>query len=79
LNVPNENEQSFNYSKLKARTVELELTSRDVAAAIQMTASTYSIKLNGKGEFSQSEIRKICEVLKIEAADIPLYFFTKKV
>ena len=79
LKVSNEKGQPFNYSKLKARTVEMELMGKDVAAALQMSASTYSIKLNGKAEFSQSEIRKICEVLQIEAADIPVYFFAERV
>jgi len=79
LSIQNENEQAYTYSKLRARAVELGLTSREVAAAIRMNASTYSIKLNGKGEFSQSEIRKICKVLLIESADIPMYFFTERV
>ena len=79
MKVRDKNVKTYNYSKLKARTVEMGLLSREVAAAINMSAPTYSMKLNGKAEFSQNEIRKICEFLKIEASDIPLYFFANQV
>lgn len=77
MRVFNNNKRDFDYSKLKARTIEMGLRDKDVAAAINLSASTYSLKLNCKGEFSQGEIRKICEVLHIDAADITLYFFTE--
>lgn len=65
----------FNYSMLKARTAELGKTDRAVATAGKMTPSTYSLKLNGKGEFSQEQICNICEFLQINFCDIPKYFF----
>jgi len=49
---------------------------KDVAVACGMAPSTYSQKLNGKGEFTQNEICNICQFLQIETDDIPLYFFT---
>ena len=51
----------FDYSKLKARTAELGKTDRAVAVAVGMTPSTYSLKLNGKGVFSQKKITSICD------------------
>lgn len=65
----------FDYSQLKARTAELGQTDRAVASAAKMTPSTYSLKLNGKGEFSQDQICAICDFLQICYYDIPKYFF----
>lgn len=70
---------SFDYTKLKARTVEMGKTDKAVAIAAKMTPSTYSVKLNGRGEFDQTEMYDICEFLRIDLRDIPLYFFTAKV
>ena len=67
--------QPWNYSMLKARTAELGKPDRDVAAAGKMTPSTYSLKVNGKGEFSQEQISDICRFLGIDFSDIPRYFF----
>lgn len=69
--------QPWNYSMLKARTVELGKTDRDVAAAGKMSPSTYSLKVNGKGEFSQAQISDICRFLSISFSDIPRYFFAQ--
>ena len=69
----------FNYSKLRGRTAEMEKTDRDVASAARMNPSTYSLKLNGKGSFSQDQICAICAFLGIELADVSAYFFTPKV
>lgn len=70
------NARAFNYSQLKARTAELGKTDKTVATAGKMTPSTYSLKLNGKGDFSQEQICDICEFLQITYGDIPRYFFT---
>lgn len=69
----------FDYSQLKARTAELGQTDRAVAVAAGLTPSTYSLKLNGKGVFSQKQITKICDFLKIAYDAIPQYFFVQKV
>lgn len=63
------------YSLLKARTAELGKTDKDVAVAGKMSPSTYSLKVNGKGDFSQEQISDICSFLRIEFCDIPKYFF----
>lgn len=67
----------FDYSKLKARTAELGKTDRAVAVAVGMTPSTYSLKLNGKGVFSQKQITSICDFLQIAYDAIPQYFFAQ--
>lgn len=77
--VQKEKGQPFDYSQLKARTAELGQTDRAVAAAANMTPTTYSLKLNGKGEFSQGQIVDICDFLRIAYDAIPRYFFTQKV
>lgn len=69
----------WDYSRLKGRTKEAGLRQEDVGTAIGLTPTTYSLKLNNKAEFKQSEIQKVCSVLAIPYAEIPSYFFTKSV
>jgi len=69
----------WDYSRLKGRMKEAGLRQEDVGAAIGLTPTTYSLKLNSKAEFRQSEIEGICQVLNIPFADIPNYFFTARV
>lgn len=69
----------WDYSRLKGRTKEAELRQEDVGTAIGLTATTYSLKLNNRAEFKQSEIEDICRLLDIPFGDIPSYFFTPKV
>lgn len=66
----------FNYSKLRGKTAEMGKADRDVATAAKMNPSTYSLKLNGKGAFTQDQICAICAFLGIELIDVPAYFFT---
>lgn len=66
----------FNYAKLRGKTAEMGKTDKDVATAAKMNPSTYSLKLNGKGVFTQEQICDICAFLKIETDEIPAYFFT---
>lgn len=69
----------WDYSKLRGRTVEMGLRQEDVGCAIGLSSTTYSLKLNNKAEFRQSEIKKICDKLKIPYSEITSYFFTEKV
>ena len=69
----------FDYSKLRGRIAEMGKTDKEVAVAIGMTPSTYSLKQNGKGVFSQDQICGICSYLGIELVDVAAYFFTRKV
>jgi len=70
---------SFNYSKLRGRIREIFKTQQSFADAVGMSTTSLSEKLNNKVEFSQKEIDKTVEVLKIEKSDIPVYFFTLEV
>lgn len=69
----------YDYSKLKGKTKELGLRQEDVGVAAGLTPTTYSLKLNNKGVFKQSEIEAICQLLNISPDMIPTYFFTPKV
>lgn len=79
MKVPNAKTKQYDYSKLKARTAELGVTSKAVAKAGGMTPSTYSLKLNGKSEFTQEQMCNICDFLNIGYCEIPRYFFTLQV
>lgn len=69
----------FDYSKLLGRIKEYGFTQERLASEIGVVVSTLSFKLNNKAFFTQKEIRKICELLEIETAEIGAYFFTLKV
>ena len=69
----------FDYAKLIGRIKEYGFTQEQIAAETGMSKSTFSFKLNNKAFFSQKEIKKICELLEIETAEIGLYFFTLRV
>ena len=70
---------AYDYSKLKGRTKELGYRQEDVGTAAGLTPTTYSLRLNNKGEFRQSEIDAICKFLNISPELIPAYFFMPKV
>lgn len=68
---------TYDYSKLRGRMAEFGYTNKAIASAVGITAATFSIKLNNRGEFSQGEIRKIADILKISCDEIGIYFFCK--
>ena len=70
---------AFDYSKLKGKITELFGTRDKFAQKLGIAPNTLSLKLNGKGEFSQGEIAKMSDVLQIDKQDIPTYFFTRQV
>lgn len=70
---------AFCYSKLSGRIVEIFGTQSAFAISMGFSKATLSQKLNNKTEFSQEEIYKAINLLKLNASDIPLYFFTPKV
>ena len=72
-------EVKFDYSKLKGRIREIFDTQSAFAEAMGMSTTSLSAKLNNKIEFSQKEINKACDLLKIKKEEIPVYFFTPKV
>ncbi len=66
----------FNFSKLQGRIVEKFGTRSAFATACGMAESVLSSRLNNKVYFDAPEIYTICELLDIQAEDIPVYFFT---
>ena len=69
----------YDYSKLRAKTIENGKTNAEVAVLAGMTASTYRQKLTGKSQFTQDQIVSIISVLNLTPQDIPAYFFAKEV
>lgn len=66
----------YDYSKLLGKMKENKLRQEDLAEIIGINAATFSQKLNGKANFKQAEIKKICDILNIAADEIGTYFFT---
>jgi cyanate lyase len=64
-----------NYGKLRGKIRELGLTCADVADEIGISATSFSNKLLGKTDFSQTEMKRLAEVLGIEATEMADYFF----
>ena len=69
----------FDYSKLKGRIKEKNLTQEELANKIGINKSTISLRLNNQSSFIQDEIDKIIKILDIPAEEIKKYFFTEKV
>lgn len=69
----------YDYSKLLGRIKEFRSTQERLSAEIGMSESTLSLKLNSNAFFRQNEIRKICDFLNIDTAEIGAYFFTLEV
>lgn len=70
---------AFRYDKLRGRIREVCETDYVFAEMMGFSKATLSKKLNNKSEFSQPEILRAVEVLKLDKADIPNYFFAPKV
>lgn len=67
------------YSKLRGKIKERFKTQDNFARALGIGRVALSQKLNGKVDFSQSEISKSVSLLEISCDDISEYFFTEKV
>ena len=68
----------MSYSKLKGRIVEKFGTQAAFAAAMGWREALLSAKLNGKSQWSFSEVMKACELLEIPLNEAHLYFFCAK-
>lgn len=67
---------SASYAKLRGRIKEKFGTQDNFAAAMEMDRSTLSLKLNGKSNWTSTEIEKACILLEIPLAEAHAYFFT---
>lgn len=67
---------SASYAKLRGKIKEKYGSQDNFAAAMEMDRSTLSLKLNGKSDWTRTEIEKSCYLLQISAVDVYAYFFT---
>ncbi len=67
------------YRKLRGKIVEVFGTMSNFAKEMGYSERTMSLKINGKIDFSQSDIMKMVCLLGLRDKDIPVYFFTNKV
>ncbi|MBY6836942.1 DUF739 family protein [Clostridium botulinum] len=70
---------AFNYNKLRGKIIEIFGTQGCFARYLGVSERTLSLKLNNKIFFSQDEIVKSSELLKIDSNKIQFYFFEKEV
>lgn len=69
----------FDYSKLLGRIKEFGKTQEEFASAIGISATTLSLKLNGRAFFTQREMDKACAALELDKTEVGAYFFAPKV
>ena len=70
---------AYDYSKLLGKIKEKFDTQDDFAKALGISRTSLSLKLNCKAQFNQTEMEKASELLGIDSAKIPAYFFNKEV
>ena len=63
------------YGRLKERIKELFGNQKNFAKHLGKDVSTLNLKLNGKIDWSLSDIREVCQALDISKEDVPDYFF----
>lgn len=70
---------AYDYRKLRGRIKEVCGTQDQFSKKLGIGRVSLSQRLNNQLEFSQDEMLKTCDILKIERAEIPVYFFTIEV
>ncbi len=68
----------MDYEALRHKIRACGLTQKDVATCIGISEGQLNRKLAGIYVFRQDEIAKIAELLEIDGAEIPRYFFCPK-
>lgn len=63
------------YPKVKGYFVEHGIKQKDVAILLDMSVSTFNNKLNGTGDFTVQQVKKMCKDLNMRAE----IFFTQDV
>ncbi len=69
----------YDYSKLLGKIKEKCGSHGKFATALGLSERSLSLKLNGKREWKQTEIETAINLLNVNAKDIPIYFFARKV
>lgn len=67
-----------NTLKIKARMVELGLTQKDIATALELATPTVNQKLNNKRPMNLNEANLIANILNIDSFQYCEYFFYNK-
>lgn len=70
---------AWDYNKLRGKIKEMFGTQDQFAEAIGIGRVSLSQRLNNQLEWTQEEMLKSCDALKIDYTEIPTYFFTLKV
>lgn len=65
----------YDYSKLSGKIVENFGTRYEFANAMGWSERTLSLKMSGKRDWRQRDIRKAVKILNLSNDDIPIYFF----
>lgn len=66
---------SKGYRKLRGKIREKFVTQDNFAEAMELNSSTLSAKLNGRTDWTRSEIERAQQLLDIPPTDIAVYFF----
>ena len=69
----------FNHSKLRGAIKEVFMFEMHFAKAMGISHNTLSNKLRGEKDFTQSEMARAIEVLKLPKESVTELFFTPKV
>ena len=70
---------NWRYDKLRGKIKEVCGTQDAFAEKLGIGRVSLSQRLNNQLEFSQDEIFKSCEILKIDFSEMQAYFFTHNV
>lgn len=63
---------------IKVKLLQSNLSARKLSPLMPIGNATLNYKLNGRQEFTQTEIYKICKLLNITLSEIHAYFFDTK-
>ena len=62
-------------NKFKAKMVEMGITSNQLSKMLKVATSTLSLKINGKSDFSATEIKELIPILKLDEKEVLDIFF----
>ena len=62
-------------NKFKAKMVEMGITSNQLSQMLKVATSTLSLKINGKSDFSSTEIKELIPILKLDEKEVFDIFF----
>lgn len=68
-------QREYDYTKLEKRMRKMRYSQRTLAEDVPMSRTSLNVKLNNHCGFTQKEIIRITELLKIKPEEIGIYFF----